>query len=282
MKNLSRNQPLLGTCVEIDISAEVAEHEIIALSNLAFGEIRRIQALMSFHDPESELSRINREAHLHPVEISDDMEFVLQFARLLSDLTKGAYDISVVPELMAQGGLPALYEPHAQTGNWRDIRLSKGRVFFSRELKIDLGGIAKGYAVDAAFEILAVAMPDLDKLVINAGGDLRMQQWHGETVQIRSPDPRTRGEFSKVDMLAPAMATSAPHYAGNASLIVNRQAGCLEKSGDSISVFAPSCMIADTLTKAVFLYDAPASILARFGASGLRLTQGGDEMRVAA
>lgn len=280
MNRLCRNQPLLGTFVEIDISADVPDQDLIAFSNLAFAEIRRIQGLMSFHEGTSELSAINGNAHKAAMELSPDMAFVIDFALQLSRATTGAYDIAIGHELMHRGGLPALF-PHSEAGTYLDIQFDGATLSFRRRLALDLGGIAKGYAVDKAFETVLAAAPNLQQLTINAGGDMRIYNWQEQTAQIRLPSKRKR-DFVPVPMRASALATSAPLFAGKGSLIVHRQSRQLEQSGDSVTVFAPTCMVADALTKVVFLSDDAAAIVRRFGAEALRLSDKGRQMEAAA
>ena len=282
MKTLCRNQPLLGTFVEVDISAKTTDYDLVALSNMAFEEIRRIQTLMSFHEESSELSHINRNAFGRTMPISKEMTEVLAFALDLSTLTRGSYDITVVPELMAQGGLPEIYDKDTLTGDWHDIILEDGTVTFSKDLKIDLGGIAKGFAVDRAFEIVTRHAPNVARLVINAGGDLRILDWENETVQIRSPNARTRRNDISIVMQDTALATSAPTYTPKGSLIIDRKRPAPDRSIESVSVFAPTCMIADALTKVVFLWENPLPVLQRFGASSFKLLQDGQKLDLAA
>lgn len=272
MNSVTRNQPLLGTFVEIHLSGELTRGELIALSTITFDEIRRIHNLMSFHDKNSELSHINHMAAKETVEISPDMASVLTFAHELSSLTDGVYDITIAPELMMMGGLPRMFKKISSTGKWRDIQLDGNVVSFSKELVIDLGGIAKGYAVDCAFNLLMNETSKLDQMVINAGGDMRMLNWVGEVIEIRHPNTNHRASNISTVMQASALATSAPNYRGTGSLIVDPNTGQALKSNDSVSVFASSCMVADALTKAIFLSPNPQLILDHYNASHLMVT----------
>jgi thiamine biosynthesis lipoprotein len=282
MYTLSRSQPLLGTFVEVDISSNSAKDDLASLSTVAFGEISRIQSLMSFHDENSELSNINKNAAQSPMQISSAMATVLAFALELSELTNGAYDISVASKLMANGGLPKIYDDGSLPGSWRDIKLNGNSVYFERDLKIDLGGIAKGFAVDSAFNSIMQHAPNLAQFSINAGGDLRMHRWENKTIRLRAPDPRKRKKDLIAEMQNTALATSAPGYTNCNSLIVDRQSGQKVKGADSVSVFAPTCMAADALTKVAFLSDDSAPILRRFGATCIKHPQSGHQVDDAA
>ncbi|MEX0300198.1 MAG: FAD:protein FMN transferase [Kordiimonas sp.] len=274
MNTLTRCKPLLGTYVDISLTGEATDDQLIEVSNTAFAEIERIHNLMSFHRADSELTKINKQAFLGPVPITPDMEAVLSHALLLSALTSGIYDITVANELMHHGGLPNCFED-AESGTWNNVHLLDGKISFNKNIKLDLGGIAKGYAVDKAIDVIAAQPIELTQVCVNAGGDLRFQDWCNEKVNIRHPSPKRRDQFIAIDMQAPALATSAPEYTNKNSLIVEPETGSLISTDDSISVFAPSCMIADALTKVLFLKPDSIDILEQFKASALRIERKG-------
>lgn len=276
MNTLARCKPLLGTYVEVSITADVDNQALLEMSSAIFAEIENIQQLMGFHDPETELSQLNRKAHLKPCHVSPHMAKVIGQALQLSKLSEGVFDITIAPELIRQGLLPGVDQP--LSGNWRDIQLEDDQVYFNQPLLIDLGGIAKGYAVDCAF---AVCGAEAD-IVINAGGDLRMSHWQGQQIAIRHPDLES-GELMTVDMQNAALATSAPYFTeGQRSYGAK---GCVmngEKSAmicpfsrrpvtyyQSVSVFAPNCMLADALTKVATLEPDFEPILRALGAEAL-------------
>ncbi len=274
MNTLTRCKPFLGTYVDISLTADTTNDQLIEISNTAFLEIERIHNLMSFHQTDSELTKINKQAFLGPVSISDDMEAVISHALLLSALTSGSYDITVANELMHHGSLPRYYE-EAESGTWNDISLLDGQIRFARNIKLDLGGIAKGYAVDKAMDVIASQPLELGQACVNAGGDLRFQNWQREIVDIRHPSPKRRDQFITVEMQAAAIATSAPEYTTKNSLIIEPESGSLIAAKDSISVFASSCMIADALTKVLFLRPDNPEILEQFKATALRIDKKG-------
>lgn len=253
----------------------MSDEALLHLSDLAFKEVEQIQRLMSFHDRDSELTKINKQAYLAPVEISVDMENVINHALLLSALTSGLYDISVADNLMHHGGLPKAYEDVEQ-GSWSDITLENGQIAFAKNIKIDLGGIAKGYAVDQAFNTLMSHSVPYEQICINAGGDLRFLKWQGENASIRHPSTKHRDRFIDVPMHAAALATSAPNYTNKNSLIIEPENGKALSNTDSISVFAPNCMIADAFTKVLFLKPTNRKLLEQFGASALRINAKGE------
>ena len=250
MSRLARCQPNLGTYVEVIVSGDVNEDELISASNAAFLKINLIQSLMSFHDEGSELTRINRYAAREPVPISLETKFVLEQALWLSDKTDGLFDITVAPKLVASKALPNHNFDLSPTGNWRDIIIIDNEVRFTRPLLLDLGGIAKGYAVDQAIDVV----DDSINITVNAGGDLRMRPWRGNQVEVRHPRS-PHSESIQIQMKNRAVATSATYYSENGVLIVPKdpRASVNLDKNISVSVFAKDCLLADALTKVAYL-----------------------------
>ncbi|MBI2379810.1 MAG: FAD:protein FMN transferase [Gammaproteobacteria bacterium] len=288
MNRLSRCKPLLGTFVEIAVWGDADRDRLLAISEAAFQAIAQVDALMSFHREDSELSRLNRQAFRRPCRVSAQTLEVLRQALYLSRLSDGLFDVSIAPELIAQGLLPhAGAMPETARGCWKDIRIEGDEIRFERELLLDLGGIAKGYAVDRALGVLESLQPGAAggelRLLVNAGGDLRLSHWQGHVVAVRHPALET-GTPQTLAMRAPALATSASYFInrdvesrdGRRSAIVNPQSRHPMHREHSVSVFAPTCMLADALTKLVFLDPDCDRLLCALGAQALVLDPSGD------
>ena len=144
MSSLARCQPSLGTYVEISVSGDVSEDELISASNAAFLKINLIQSLMSFHDDESELTRVNQYAAREPVPISLETKFVLEQALWLSQKTDGLFDITVAPKLVASNALPNHDFPLSPTGDWRDIIIIDNEVRFKKPYYLTSVVLQKG------------------------------------------------------------------------------------------------------------------------------------------
>lgn len=263
MNSISRCKPLLGTYVRLSLTADAARDTLLAMSVRAFARIQRVERLMSFHDPDSELSRLNRLAHRQPCPVSAETGAVLRQALRLSRASHGLFDISIAPALIRQGLLPAIDVDIDESANWRDLRVENGRVSFAKKMLIDLGGIAKGYAVDQAMSVLS---DDVDA-VINAGGDIRMNRWRDKTVSIRYA---ASGHEQTVEapMRAAAIASSASYYLNGKSAIIAPGQRQAPASPYVYSVFASNCMLADALTKIAFLSGGRHDLIR---ASGARL-----------
>jgi|TARA_B100001964_G_scaffold243372_1_gene321167 thiamine biosynthesis lipoprotein len=249
--HVKRCKPLLGTYVEVSVSSENDDNTLFDITDDVFSEIHRIENLMSFRNPDSELSYINREAYRHPCPISRDMEEVLTTALNLSKETNGVYDVSIAPSLVRNGLLPDHFPVADERANWQDVSIVDGSISFRRKVLLDLGGIAKGYAVDRA---LCLMENQVENITVNAGGDLRMKEWSGESVGIKASNSKGLKSIVSVPMHQAAVATSANYYMdGNASSIFHPLTKQPVKDKRSISVFAPSCMLADALTKVASL-----------------------------
>ena len=169
-----RARPLLGTFVEVSAVFPAGADADRAVGR-AFAAVEAVQRRMSFHDPASDVARLNREAARRAVAVHRDTVAVLRWSLEVAAASAGAFDITVAGELVRWGRLPALAGiPANPSGTWRDIELDEddGTVRFHRPVVIDLGGIAKGYAVDRAIESLAEA--GAQRCCVNAGGDLRV------------------------------------------------------------------------------------------------------------
>jgi len=272
---IRRCRPLLGTFVEIKASGS-GETELHRAVNDAFAAVERIQRLMSAHDPGSELSRLNNEAAYRPVAVSRDTFSVLRRANALASESGGAFDHTIAPTLARWGMLPANLCRN-NPGGWRDVRLLPHRhVRFLRPLALDLGGIAKGFAVDRALEVLCAG--GVTAALVNAGGDLRAFGKQPYWVHLRHPClPQS---FTRaVELNGSALATSSPclterRWRGRrVSHLVNPFRQNAITGGVSVSVRADQCWLADALTKVVL--NAPAlaeQLLARHSAEAFVFT----------
>ncbi len=263
VNSIRQCRPLLGTYVEIHIAADEDDDALLNRSLAAFDEIGRIQRLMSFHDPESELTRINQTAHLEAVEICHDLWHVLSFARELYLKSGGFFDPTIAPELVRRGLLPDHGSALECGSNLSSVLLTENTVKFSKPLQIDLGGIAKGYAVDRAITIIG---DDVDATV-NAGGDLAMTRWQGRDVEIRTPGSGGRDTVT-MPMENRCLATSAAYFLEDQHVILDPHDRLPFAGKQSASVFASTCMVADALTKVALLMPDPAAVLWNFDAIG--------------
>jgi len=249
---IRRCRPLLGTFVEITASGADESGLNVAI-NAAFSAIEKIQRSMSVHDETSELSVVNRYAAIRPVSVSRELFQVLRRADKLAAESGGAFDYTIAP-ILAQWGLLPQYLVGRRLGSWRDVLLLRGRkVYFLQPLALDLGGIAKGFAVDAAIEVLRKR--GVAGAVVNAGGDLRSFGSSSE-IYLRHPE-NPQAFLKKISIRNCALATSSPCFTektfggSRVSHLVNSLGRTAVTGAISVSVCAKECWLADALTKVV-------------------------------
>jgi len=271
VNSLTRCKPLLGTFVEIALQGDVSEQTLIEQSNRAFAQIQKIHSAMSFHESSSELSLINLcSIKGKSTRLSSSMRILFEFIEELNTVSKQLFDPSIAPELIKNKPLPA-FDKHCGTGysntdfgRWSDIELDNDNIHFNQPVLIDLGGIAKGYAVDKAIECVA---PNIS-MTVNAGGDIRVTDWQTQSVFITSPSQDSAHDI-ETPMLASSIATSASYYNDGQSVMINPKTLATVENQHSISVFADNCLSADALTKVVWLSPDYQHILDHYDAKAL-------------
>ena len=272
----TRARPLLGTLVEIGARGASAQ-AVDAAIDQAFAAVQTIHDRMSYHDPASDVSRLNR-AGAGCIVVHPHTWAVLALAREVAEASGGRFDVSIAPELVRHGYLPrhAGFVQPAPEADWQHIELLPGdRVRLARLLHLDLGGIAKGYAVDCAIRALRDAGMDAGR--VNAGGDLRLFGAAEEAIHIRHPHAATR-LLPLCRLSDGAVATSATYYAGRlmdgraVSPLIDAATRRPCAGGRSVSVLAGRCAVADALTKVVYADpEAALSALRHFGAHAVVL-----------
>lgn len=175
-------QPHMGTLFTIRIYGEKRESEMIkAAADKAFGRVAELNQICSDYLPESELNNFAREPSGKPIQVSRDLFDVFQKAVQLSEATGGAFDPTAGPLIRLwrttkkNGRLPppknlssALFRT-----DYRHLDLNPIQRTITKRIDgmlFDLGGIAKGYAADAAFLTLREA--GYNQVLVAASGDI--------------------------------------------------------------------------------------------------------------
>ena len=283
-----RARPLLGTFVEISASG-ISPTTLHRAIDRAFATIERVHRLMSFHDPASDISKLNRAKAGRVVRVHAWTHQVLRQAQRFAIASDGCFDITIAPQLVKWKFLPhsdPKIRPNDSDANYQHIELLDGnRVRFHRnEMLIDLGGIAKGFAVDKA--VAELKKCGVETGLVNAGGELRSFGEKPYPVAIR--DPRLNGAASaRLLLRESALATSAHYFAQKkwrdreVSPIVDPHRRKCDRNYSSVSILAKNCMRADALTKIVMLRGKKSfSLLEKFDAAALLITTGGEILNV--
>jgi FAD:protein FMN transferase len=270
-----RARPLLGTLVSIRVAGLTAPRAHSAIAR-GFAEIERLHSLMSFHERSSDVSALNRKAAVRAVAVSPATYEVIRHSLELSAASRGVFDITIAAKLVDWGLLPKanLHRKTDARASWRDIELlDEHRIRFHRPLWIDLGGIAKGYAVDCA--MVAMDLPAHIPCCINAGGDLRVtgpdsisvglrvaRSGDGAAPALKLTNCSVASSSSRGLQLRVKNAIAGPHVHGIRRTAVGARS--------FVSVIAARCMDADALTKVVLANARGcAAVLEKYGATAL-------------
>jgi thiamine biosynthesis lipoprotein len=176
---VDEQRPLMGTLVEV-IAEGADDAALHAAVEDAYREMGRLSDMMNHYDPRSVVSAINDAAGKHPVAVPPELMQVLELAQRMSERTHGAFDVTV-------GGLsgwrfgtdgpreasPAEIAAERPRVDWRKLRLDARAhtAYLERPgMRIDLGGIAKVYIIQAGAELLQ--RRGVVRALVNGGGDV--------------------------------------------------------------------------------------------------------------
>jgi thiamine biosynthesis lipoprotein len=264
---ITRNEAIMGTRCAVELWSEDKALGDAAITSV-FDDMKRIDRLMSTWKEDTEISKVNREGSKHPVKISPELFTLLQVSVEYSELTHGAFDITyasvgylydfkkgVHPDQKAiDRALPGI--------NWRHMVLDakKTTVYFTRPgMRIDLGGIAKGYSVDRGIEILQ--KQGITRAMVNAGGDTRIigdrfgKPW---VVGVRDPDHEGK-VFLRLPLTDTAFSTSGDYeryFDENGKRfhhIIDPKTGDSARKVRSVTIIGGNATRTDALTKSVFI-----------------------------
>ena len=274
---IRRARPLLGTLVDI----QAVGGRTLQAVEAAFSAVTEVHRLMSFHEAQSDVSRINRSDEWVPITVSPSTYDVLLFSEQVSAASDGAFDITVARSMVRARLLPCPVDAGTieRDVSYRDLTLlCQNQLLLKKRVWIDLGGIAKGYAVDCAVAVLQAF--GVESGLVNAGGDLRC---FGRPQAIKVRHPNIPNSFVDLGLLENcAVATSGGTFPVDCQsglkpdpLVDPKLQSCVRWE-QSVSVIANDCMTADALTKALRLAPHCASkILHQFHASSFVIDRSG-------
>ena len=263
----AREEAIMGTRIAVEVwhedaaAAEAAIEAVIA-------EMHRIDALMSTYKPESQLSLVNREAAAGPVTVAPELARLVARALEFSGMSGGAFDITYA-------SVGYLYDYRAGTHpsdaeiaaalpavNWRHVVVDSSAWtirFLKPGVRIDLGGIAKGHAVDSCIALLEAR--GIRNATVTAGGDSRVlgdRRGRPWIVGIRHPDDRER-VIARIPIEDAAISTSGDYErffdedGVRYHHIIDPKTGKSPHGVRSVTIIAPTSTQAEGLTKSVFI-----------------------------
>ncbi|HAX61111.1 MAG TPA: hypothetical protein DCX95_00925 [Elusimicrobia bacterium] len=270
IKEFSGTKLLMGTTVEIKVWMF---EEVLAKKSIsdAFDEIDRVENIFSVYKPASEISQLNKNGSAI---VSDEVIQLIKKSNYFSEISDGAFDITVLPiiELWKNSKkkekmpFPSEIEIAKKLVGWRNILINeKNRkiTFLKKGMKIDLGGIAKGYAVDCAVEVLK--KNGVKTGLVNAGGDIRV--FGSKVWKIALQNPRDKNEFLTVLKIKDQAVTTSGDYERyflldktKISHIINPLSGYSADESISSTIIADNAADADALATATFVLGPNAGV----------------------
>jgi len=248
---------MMGTFVEVSSPYKEA-------GEIVFREIKKAEKLLSRYIPDSDISRLNT---LGKLEVAPETLAVLKKAKEFYRITNGAFDVTVGPLLDLWGFTDGKYrEPQKEevtevlrlVGSDK-ILIDKNTVELAEPgMEVDLGAIAKGYAVDLAMQRLREK--GIDSALINAGGDIFcLGNKGGSPWKVAIRDPGKKGFIEYLDLEDKAVATSGDYeqyFKGERIFthIFDPRSGFPVSNGIvSATVVADDCLTADAVATIVFV-----------------------------
>ena len=262
-----REAAIMGTRIAVELWHEDAAQAEAAI-DAVMAEMHRIDELMSVYKPDSQVSQINRDAAAAPVKVDAGLAGLIARALEFSELSGGAFDITYASvgylydyrehrhpsEAQIQAALPAI--------SWRHVVVDREAStvrFLVPGVRIDLGGIAKGYAVDTSIRILRAL--GVTNATVTAGGDSRIlgdRRGRPWIVGIRHPDDPDR-VIARIPLEDAAISTSGDYerYFDEGGVryhhIIDPHTGKSPVGVRSVTVIGPNATLTEGLTKSVFV-----------------------------
>jgi len=265
----SKTEILMGTIAEIKV---IDDNPVRAEETIkkCFDRIKEIEDKMSFQNPKSELSLLNRNAG-KKTKVSKELFYVLDKSLTYSKLSNGAFDVTIGPLTELWGFdedkrvIPSRDKiaQMAMLVDYKQVHLNpqKREVLLGVEgMKIDLGAVAKGYAVEEAMEIIKEA--GIKDALVDIGRNIKVigKNPYGKTWKIGIQHPRKANRILSILPLENmGVATSGDyehffiHKGRRYHHLIDPKTGYPTNTCISVTIIAPSAMIADILSTAVFI-----------------------------
>jgi len=278
MQEYKQHAKLMGNAFQITVVADSKAWANTQIE-LAIGEIRRIEKLLTTFDEQSQTNQINSQAGIQPVPVDREVFELIERSLKISALTDGAFDISYgsVDKSLWNFDKAMTSLPDAATAaqmvrliNYKNIILDeKACTVFLKEkgMRIGFGGIGKGYAAEMAKRMLQ--QNGVESGIVNASGDLCTwgQRADGRpwTIGIADPD-NTQLPFSYLDITNMAVATSGSYEkyvmidGKKYSHTIDPKTGLPVSGIKSVTIICPNAEIADALATPVTIMGIRAGL----------------------
>jgi thiamine biosynthesis lipoprotein len=285
----------MDTVVSVSVVSRSAKDASWAI-NQVFGEIEKLGGLLNFYSDKSELSMINKGSGKKAVKVSPETLAIIKEALSIAKMTGGAFDPTV-------GAITSLWDFNNRIKPENDdikdrlklvsyknvvINESKGTVYLKKKgMKLDLGGIAKGYAADMAVDILRSS--GIESALVSVAGDIRAYglKPDGMPWMIGIRDPRPRSATDNILAALPikdmAISTSGDYQrffemeGTRYHHILQPWNGMPARGCQSVSVISDRSLVSDSLSTAVFILgvDKGMKLLDQLGYNGVIVDSSG-------
>jgi thiamine biosynthesis lipoprotein len=291
-----RPRAVMGTsCMLVGVTSRYRQTEAVAALTEAEAVLRNLEARLSSWIDASEISQLNAAAAGQTIQLSTTTLAVLRAARRAYVETDGAFDVTCRPliELWRKAGkldrLPTAEEiaTARSASQWEAIELIEtGAVKCRGSARVDLGGIAKGYAIDAAVAALRTA--GFEGGLVDVGGDERLFGCgvHGESWPVAVQNPFGSGTLCKMRLAATAVCTSG-NYARYVQIdghryghIIDPRTGQPAETAASVTVVARSALLADIWATALSVLGPRGIDRLPAGVDALIVTGGPDDYQM--
>jgi len=285
---------IMDTLVTITVEADSKEKAEASI-DAAFDEIHRLEELLSFWTENSEIAAIYHNAGAAPVKVSPETLEVVEWAVYISEKTDGAFDPTVGPVMrlwdFRKEKAPSENEIKEKLGlvGWENIEVDEqnSTVFLRTEgMSFDTGGIAKGYAVDRAVDVLR--QRGITSGLVAIAGDIRgfgPKTWR---IGIRDPRPESGGEdiMAVVQLRDRAISTSGDYErffemdGKRYHHILDPKTGLPAMGTWSVSVIADRAVLTDGFSTGIFVLgpEKGLSLLDELGMDGVVVAEGGNKL----
>jgi len=273
-KPITRNYPVMGTWADITLygDSDAVDEAMTEIYN----SFEKINTVCSRFDKNSELSRLNREAADHPFICSDILWDILQKSKFFYELSSETFDVTVTPLMKLWG----FYRKQNRIPSDKEIKkvleiVGFDKIIFNEKdhsvsfkvegVDIDLGGIAKGYAVDYAFN--NIKNPAIKSGLINLGGNIRCfpnpppdKKYYN--IAVRNPFNKNTLLNGSLHLLNKSLATSGDYEqfimldGKKFSHIINPKTGYPVNFMNSVTIVTKSALWCDALSTSIFLNGA--------------------------
>ncbi len=269
-RTVQKTETIMGTQVSITVVART-EAEGEAAIDAAMAEVKRFDRMMSLYKDDSEITRVNMAAGKAPVKVSPEMIEMVEDARRVSELTDGAFDVTVGPFVvlwqmrLKEGNVPTDEETERikPRVGYRNIIVDKkaSTLFLKKpDMIMDFGGCAKGYAADKVAELLK--RRGIENAIVALAGDIRVMGHRpdGSSWRIGVQHPRDPDKTLTVLELSDKYLSTSGDYERFQIVhkkryhhILDPHTGKPSEGVESVTIVGDRGAVIDPLTTALFI-----------------------------